>query len=308
MTTNKMSSSKIPFEGMPSLNVFQAVVDGQRPEHPGEIAISRGLDDSLWLFVQRCWRNNRDERPTISDLVELVGASDIRPNVSSDQNATPAFTSGPAPFHATEGDKFAPVSVGLPVEEAHRSITLSHDSPPSIGPSMPPNNAAESLAVMLTEIQSQVGERQHRFERLIARCKNIGEQLSVWSVMWSTPGLRMAGTAVQTMITTVQHECEDWSRRWIVQRIARDDYIQADLMAWEQALRECMEDYNRSLLDEILLSDRKDMVRILTQEAATLSLRSMSETTADPEIRTQLQDLIDTGLEARSFYDCMYFY
>jgi len=174
---------------------------------------------------------------------------------------------------------------------------MSYGSPPSIGPSMQPNNPAEQLVMTLTGIRTRVGERQHRFERLIARCRGIGEELSIWSAMWNTPGLRVAGTAVQTTITTVQHECQDWQRRWIVQRMARDDYIQGDLVAWDQALRECMEDYNRSLLHEILLSDREVVVRLLTQEAASLSLRSMSET-ATPDIRSQLQDLNDTGYQA----------
>ena len=41
---------------------------GDRPEKPSGIE-SRGFSTEMWLFIQRCWRQNPTERPSIDAVV-----------------------------------------------------------------------------------------------------------------------------------------------------------------------------------------------------------------------------------------------
>lgn len=72
MTIYEMMTNEVPFCGKSNMAVYLLVTKGQRPSHPGPIAIDRGLTDPLWSFVQQTWDPHRDRRPHIQELIRLL--------------------------------------------------------------------------------------------------------------------------------------------------------------------------------------------------------------------------------------------
>lgn len=59
-------------------------MEGQRPQKP-EAAEGLGFTDELWSMVERCWRENRDERPEAKEIVDCL------------ENAAKAWDTRPLP-------------------------------------------------------------------------------------------------------------------------------------------------------------------------------------------------------------------
>ncbi|KZO98425.1 hypothetical protein CALVIDRAFT_46100 [Calocera viscosa TUFC12733] len=157
-------------------------------------------------------------------------------------------------------------------------------------------HAAKRIMEVLTGIPITVGERRLQLDALADRCNRLAEELDVWSVMWDTEGTRIAGQAAQKTLEIVLKECETWQGRWFGTQLVSDDQIRRDVAACIQALAERMDDYNRSLLHEILLSGREAQVRLFKQEKTLAAFQNMS-TTSDPNVKQQLRDLIDAGYQ-----------
>ena len=51
--------------------ITNAIIDGKRPEKP-EGAERLGFNDELWAIVERCWKANRDERPTVEEILSSL--------------------------------------------------------------------------------------------------------------------------------------------------------------------------------------------------------------------------------------------
>jgi len=58
------------------------ILNRQRPQKP-EAAESLGFTRELWSMVERCWRENRDERPEAKEIVDCLESAakawDTRP-------------------------------------------------------------------------------------------------------------------------------------------------------------------------------------------------------------------------------------
>ena len=55
--------------------VVVRMLKGERPRRPeGSIYTERGLDDSLWHLLQRCWRAEPAERPSIQEALDALPA------------------------------------------------------------------------------------------------------------------------------------------------------------------------------------------------------------------------------------------
>ncbi|KAF9643193.1 kinase-like protein [Thelephora ganbajun] len=67
-------TGEIPFRRIPLTKLGYLVVGGLRPDKP-ENAAAIGFSDSLWGFVERCWRENRDLRPGVSEVVTHLEAA-----------------------------------------------------------------------------------------------------------------------------------------------------------------------------------------------------------------------------------------
>lgn len=52
--------------------VIMAIHAAVRPARPGLDVTKRGLTDSLWAVLQRCWAQERDDRPTSSDVLQSI--------------------------------------------------------------------------------------------------------------------------------------------------------------------------------------------------------------------------------------------
>ncbi|KAF9644736.1 kinase-like protein [Thelephora ganbajun] len=61
-------TGEIPFRRLRQTELAYSVVKGLRPNKP-ENPAAIGFSDSLWDFVQQCWDDNRELRPTVSEVV-----------------------------------------------------------------------------------------------------------------------------------------------------------------------------------------------------------------------------------------------
>lgn len=53
--------------------IMSAVLKGHRPlRPPGEQCIHLGLDDAMWMLMQRCWNTSPDTRPSANEIVEIL--------------------------------------------------------------------------------------------------------------------------------------------------------------------------------------------------------------------------------------------
>ena len=68
MFTVEVFSGREPFEGQRNEAVMQLILQGGRPEMPGNAQVL-GLTDEMWKLVQSCWQQNPEERPTIGEVV-----------------------------------------------------------------------------------------------------------------------------------------------------------------------------------------------------------------------------------------------
>lgn len=54
-----------------SLHAVVAILDGKRPQEPAEAA-RLGFKKELWAMVERCWRENRAERPNVEEILSCL--------------------------------------------------------------------------------------------------------------------------------------------------------------------------------------------------------------------------------------------
>jgi len=173
--------------------------------------------------------------------------------------------------------------------------------PTSTGAPKGPGRFTRGLVLAFTGIAVKVKERQAQIDGLIRRCNAIEKELSFWSDEWDTQRLREAGAAVQAGLNDMVQECHTIEEQATLQKIATDEYIQRALVRWDDALKRCLDDYNRSLLHEILASGQEVRALLFKQEQAIAALHYMSTTNENAEVRSQLQDFIEAGyVELRS--------
>ena len=51
--------------------ITNAIIDGKRPTKP-EGAGLLGFNRKLWAIVEQCWKANRDERPTVEEILACL--------------------------------------------------------------------------------------------------------------------------------------------------------------------------------------------------------------------------------------------
>jgi len=73
MTIYEIVSQRRPWEGRLAYEAMMAVLDGERPSHPGGDAHARGLTPSLWSFIERCWAQLPSARPAAAELDSVLG-------------------------------------------------------------------------------------------------------------------------------------------------------------------------------------------------------------------------------------------
>ena len=64
----KAFTGKIPFNSHTSLMAVVAIMNGERPPRPTHLA----LTDELWELIQRCWNEDRDERPRMLEVLQTL--------------------------------------------------------------------------------------------------------------------------------------------------------------------------------------------------------------------------------------------
>lgn len=66
----EISTGQRPFHNRPrAAAVIQDLVTGVRPMRPEADVTRRGLSDALWDLMQKCWHQNPDLRPSMSDIL-----------------------------------------------------------------------------------------------------------------------------------------------------------------------------------------------------------------------------------------------
>ena len=77
---------------MSETDVLVGVLGGDRPQKP-EAAESLGFTDELWSMLERCWEDDRDERPEVGEVLRCL------------ESAAQAWDTRPPPPHrATDTD------------------------------------------------------------------------------------------------------------------------------------------------------------------------------------------------------------
>jgi len=64
----KIFTASIPFDAHLSITAGLAVIRGDRPPRP----VHPAFTDELWELVQRCWSQNPQLRPNISEVVGVL--------------------------------------------------------------------------------------------------------------------------------------------------------------------------------------------------------------------------------------------
>ncbi|EJU01935.1 kinase-like protein [Dacryopinax primogenitus] len=72
MTIYEIMSLRTPFDPLTRAAIPLVVLQGRRPPYPSQAAVRRGLNLDLWKFIQRCWAQSPDERPTYQDLLATL--------------------------------------------------------------------------------------------------------------------------------------------------------------------------------------------------------------------------------------------
>lgn len=68
MLTVEVFSGNVPFEGRRNEAVMPLVLQGGRPEMPGN-ARTVGLTGEMWKLVESCWQRNPGKRPVMEEVV-----------------------------------------------------------------------------------------------------------------------------------------------------------------------------------------------------------------------------------------------
>jgi len=72
-------------------SAIAAILSGQRPQKP-EAAESLGFTDELWIMVERCWRENWNERLEAKEIVDCLESAakawDTRPLPPADADSS----------------------------------------------------------------------------------------------------------------------------------------------------------------------------------------------------------------------------
>lgn len=81
-------SGQVPFfECTLEITVVLKVTTGERPSRPSvceprkQNCESVGLSDEIWNMVDKCWSANPDDRPSASDVVQLLSPMVLQPPV-----------------------------------------------------------------------------------------------------------------------------------------------------------------------------------------------------------------------------------
>ena len=72
----------VPYRDLTDIAAMLNILEGRRPQKP-EAAESLDFTDELWRMVERCWRENRDERPEVREVLRCLESAaqawDVRP-------------------------------------------------------------------------------------------------------------------------------------------------------------------------------------------------------------------------------------
>ena len=61
----------VPFSGMMDWLAIMKILEGGRPQKPRD-AENLGFTNELWSMVERCWRENRGERPNVGEILRCL--------------------------------------------------------------------------------------------------------------------------------------------------------------------------------------------------------------------------------------------
>ncbi|TDL28706.1 kinase-like protein [Rickenella mellea] len=68
MTALEIISAEVPFGGMRTKEILDAISKGDRPQRPSGDAARHGLDDKVWDLFVHCWAQNPASRPTAEEV------------------------------------------------------------------------------------------------------------------------------------------------------------------------------------------------------------------------------------------------
>jgi len=76
-------SGMVPFQHLKNdAAVIFSVIQGQRPKHPPvDLCHAHGLDDDMWVFMQKLWTTLPSDRPSARKAVKYLSS---RPNLGID--------------------------------------------------------------------------------------------------------------------------------------------------------------------------------------------------------------------------------
>lgn len=69
-------TGKTPYsERTSDVSVMMAVIEGKHPQRPVELSAGGIFDDGRWELLGRCWRMSPSERPSSTQVKDMVGTT-----------------------------------------------------------------------------------------------------------------------------------------------------------------------------------------------------------------------------------------
>ncbi|EJU01940.1 kinase-like protein [Dacryopinax primogenitus] len=110
----------------------------------------------------------------------------------------------------------------------------------------------EKCIVLFTGVSKIALERTKGLVQLGERCKTIEHELVQRSAGLHSPEVRAAVDATQIALQVILDQCEIWLDKGVVQRALNTDIIQRQLDTWNEKLNDCMQDFARRIVFEVL--------------------------------------------------------
>jgi len=70
MLAVEVFSGKVPFGSVKNESAVLQIARGKRPAKP-QAAEQLGMNAEMWEFIEKCWTQNPNKRPTINEVVRI---------------------------------------------------------------------------------------------------------------------------------------------------------------------------------------------------------------------------------------------
>ncbi|KZT55914.1 kinase-like protein [Calocera cornea HHB12733] len=179
--------------------------------------------------------------------------------------------------------------------------------PPTQVPYPQPSVATkiQQFTALVAGVSEVVTERAASLNKLGDRCRMIEAELDQRSTGLQTPAVEGAIIATKSALQDILLRCQGWLDKGMLRRSVNNDTIQRDLVQWNDRLSDCMQEFARSIVFEVLnltsghgAEASRFYVRILKQGETFTALLGAIERNTEITQR-QVQQLMNQAQEVQ---------